>query len=578
MHQEDLISELLKFSPAEAEAVYRLGTTLEQGSEPPPEEISEAVFTLEQFAAHYPAYSEVYLGLVEAIHSQLLVGAQNPGRFCDEVENPGPESAIEELAEKSSDAPRAGVPRKGQEHAELDDGGIFDLETCDHGTVPVDRAQDQMLEDEGPIPPPYARHVATFGGLDLPPEWSDERILATEAQFEALSLATNPPKGIEDLFPPEWRGMVPSYLLGSNPKLAKGGEKCYLSAGLSLSPWTNAGVGNLCPYASKGCQLGCLNISGQAEMQAGSKKNIRQTIREARIRRTKLLFGGHPEQKGRDILSTRGAWLKYLEFEIARWKALAARDSNTWGKSLKKILHWHPGDPCSMNYKMSLRMNVLSDIVWESDRMAFEWDDEQKATVIDRHPEIQFYDYTKNPVRMKAFLEGRFPKNYYLTFSWSEINAEFAFWVLDHNGCVAMPFDTTAKQPLPDMFCGYPVINADEHDFRFMDRIDNDDLMIEYGTGLIAGLHLKGQKTRREFKAAKALEREKNLPRGALTGGFCQYAEDAGAPRKRGKKWAFPDNITNRPDYKQMLIEESRKRREAQARENIIAAPKGWKP
>jgi hypothetical protein len=582
MRLEDLTGELQKFSPADAPDIRALGDDLSKGWVPTPDRISSALFSLEQFAEMHPAHAPVYQGLIRAIYARIETRALawNPGRFCDEVENP--EAAEPESQERLAEPPAGAIPVRGQDHAKLDAGAEFDFDRCDHDEVPdPDREQDILLEDQGAIPPPGALYADTYNFQDVAPPWTDERWLAVEGQMEALSLATNPgkrkqalsaPAAALALLPDEWKrpDKLPAYLLGSNPKMAEGRDRCWLSAGLSLAPWTVAGVGNLCKFASKGCSSSCLNISGQAE---ASLKHATA----GRIKKTKLLFT--PE--------TRAAFAAWIDHEVGYWLDLASRNSAKWPASFRKILGWREGDVCSGKYQLGLRMNVLSDISWAT--FPLHWPDGRKQTMMERFSDLRFYDYTKNPHRMLHFLEGRFPAKYYLTFSWSEINADFAFSVLDRGGCVAMPFDTLTNRPeftdkkgrrhagrhldLPTEFCGYPVIDADTHDFRFLDCEDHADLMKQYGTGLICGLRLKGAKHRREFEENKARELEEGAPRGWHTGGFVQYAEDCGMVQ--GKQ--VGENLTNRPGYKRMLIAEAQRKRAAQEAEDFLAVPRGWK-
>jgi hypothetical protein len=73
-------------------------------------------------------------------------------------------------------------------------------------------------------------------------------------------------------------------------------------------------------------------------------------------------------------------------------------------------------------------------------------------------PYHRFYDGTDNPGR---------PGNYHLTFSRSERNQGACRHVLaaDHN--VAVVF---RRVPFPATFWGYPVIDGDAHDLRFLDQ------------------------------------------------------------------------------------------------------------
>ena len=74
----------------------------------------------------------------------------------------------------------------------------------------------------------------------------------------------------------------------ANPKIQKGTKEGYLSFILHLSPYTVAGVGNVCPKATKGCIAACLNTAGRGGMFTPEQGT--NTIQEARKRKTRLFF------------------------------------------------------------------------------------------------------------------------------------------------------------------------------------------------------------------------------------------------------------------------------------------------
>lgn len=391
------------------------------------------------------------------------------------------------------------------------------------------------------------------------------------------------------IFEPKELGINAGNLLRENDKLVKGREAGYYSLGLMLSPWQVAGVGNLCPYASKGCSIACLNESGQGEIREkgvkfGSEYEDISWPQEFRKRST-LLF-----------MRNRPAFMELLYNSIER--AIDDVTNNRWieTKSEKRANPVYGMTLC-------LRLNTLSDLPWE----ALKYDGK---TFMEHFPEIQFYDYTKNPERMEKFLGGQMPKNYYLTFSWSEANAPFAFWVLEHGGGVAVPFDTvpirTVKgekrvSKLPPWWNGFKVIDADITDIRFLDRAmftdpenigdrwSAEDLMelqveLNAGRGFVCGLRLKGKGARKEHNLLKAEERKKGLLPTEHSGGFVQYADDAGMRPVGGRQdqvYAAADNLTDpdtHPDpfgtgtYRQTLEMLAARHREAQEREgfNIV--------
>lgn len=112
-------------------------------------------------------------------------------------------------------------------------------------------------------------------------------------------------------------------------------------------------------------------------------------------------------------------------------------------------------------------------------------------TLIEVFKNIQWYDYTKNPSRMKQFLQsknkkGVWPSNYHLTFSLAEGNRDLAIKFLKAGGNVAVVFNVKkgprTQGDLPKTWEGFPVIDADTHDYRFLDT-----------PGAVSGLRAKGE-------------------------------------------------------------------------------------
>ena len=67
---------------------------------------------------------------------------------------------------------------------------------------------------------------------------------------------------------------------------------------------------------------------------------------------------------------------------------------------------------------------------------------------------------------MKKFIDGKMPKNYQLTFSRSEESKEDELEiVLASGGNVAVVF----RGGLPKTYLGFPVVNGDYTDLRFLD-------------------------------------------------------------------------------------------------------------
>ena len=194
----------------------------------------------------------------------------------------------------------------------------------------------------------------------------------------------------------------------SNAKLAKGIKKGVKTYGLSLAPYNLSGK-NLCPHASDGCAIACLNTSGLGAMQS---------VQKARIQKTK------------EFLNNREEFLATLKKEI-----------NSKIKTAKRKME-----------KIAFRLNVLSDLPW------------QNLVDMTENPDVPFYDYTPNLKRMIRFLNGELPKNYHLTFSRKENNQAQCELILAMGGNVAVVFDK-----LPQTYLGKPVIDGDETDLRFLD-------------------------------------------------------------------------------------------------------------
>lgn len=219
----------------------------------------------------------------------------------------------------------------------------------------------------------------------------------------------------------------------SNTKLAKNVKSGVDTLGLSLAPSTIAGCGNLCPFASDGCKDACLYFCGRGGAQ---------NVQAGRIART-IVFRHH---------RTRFLELLHAELERAQLKA------------------------DKQNKLLAARLNVLSDVPWES------------LGVVDAFPRIQFYDYSKWPTRF-----GAIRPNYWVTFSLSESNEADAINVLSNGGNVAIPFADSTKpfvgnrakfQRLPKAWKGFKVIDGDETDLRFADTRGRK-------WGRVVGLRLK---------------------------------------------------------------------------------------
>lgn len=221
--------------------------------------------------------------------------------------------------------------------------------------------------------------------------------------------------------------------VASDAKTKKGFSLGYATGILYLAPFTQGGFGNVCPFASKGCAESCLYTAGRGRMSS---------VQKARVEKTRKFF-------------------KYQKAFIAELQ-----------DSVRKVVN----HVSRKGFNPCFRLNGTSDLPFE--RLTNGLD----RTVIDAYPNVQFYDYTKNPNRMKAYLKGDFPKNYHLTFSRSESNSKVAFEILNLGGNVATVFNTNKKDLLPESYDGFKVVDGDKSDLRFLDE-----------SNVIVGLRAKGE-------------------------------------------------------------------------------------
>lgn len=222
-------------------------------------------------------------------------------------------------------------------------------------------------------------------------------------------------------------------LLGTNKKLDKSNyvQAKYQTIGLSLAPNKVSGY-QTCPDATPGCIASCIFTSGMAQSF--------KTVNRARVAKTIAFF----EQR-KDFLEML---MQELQAEENRAIANGA--------------------------KLTCRLNVFSDVPWE--KLA--------PQIFKEFPKVQFYDYTKSFKRMMNFTSGKFPKNYHLTFSRSELNDEDCKKVLKAGGNVAVVYGLTPTQwktYRPKKWNGFTVLDGDEHDLRFLNK-----------SGSVVGLYAKG--------------------------------------------------------------------------------------
>lgn len=258
-------------------------------------------------------------------------------------------------------------------------------------------------------------------------------------------------------------------LLAGNIKLQKasGGVEGYepiilsdgrgvVTTGLSLSPAYQEGKFNTCPNSAS-CAKQCLGKTANGNYIYGGGADLEKMLgpRLSHFKKTQALL------RDPEAFATR------LHDEITARKMKAAKENNL----------------------LAVRLNVLSDLhpkVYES--------------LIKSHPDVMFYDYTKNNTRPIA-------PNHHLTYSSTgvsqlathtgldeDIHNPHQNWKLmrnhlDNGRNVAMPF--SHRDALPDFVHDeesgkrYQVVDGDTHDFRPLDA------QPEGSDGVIIGLRKK---------------------------------------------------------------------------------------
>lgn len=208
------------------------------------------------------------------------------------------------------------------------------------------------------------------------------------------------------------------FLSVENAKTTKGEALGYLTGIMYLAPANEAkvyGVPNACPFASAGCKSACLFTAGR-----GAFNNVR----EARINKSRKLFAGLKWNS-----TPHAEALESLRNDIASLERKAIRGG----------------------LKPAVRLNGTSDYPVHA------WG------LMEQFPGVQFYDYTKDTLKMSEYLRGKLPRNYHLTFSRSETNGAKAREMVEAGALVAMVF----KAPLPKKYLGAKVLDGDESDLTF---------------------------------------------------------------------------------------------------------------
>ena len=248
-------------------------------------------------------------------------------------------------------------------------------------------------------------------------------------------------------------------LLGKNAKLIKSekGEEEAIklpdgrgveTTGLALAPAFEKGKFNTCPN-SHSCKAECLGKTSGNYFKLGGGKDLSE-FKGPRLNSLRKTLG---------FIHDPHSFAVKLHDEISDAKAIAAQNNNHLG----------------------VRLNVLSDI-----------NPRVHKSIIEAHPDVTFYDYTKNNTNPIA-------PNHHYTYSSTGVSQHgvdnpHSNWKqmrrrLNGGDNVAMAF--THKEHLPEYIHDeetgkkYRVANGDTHDFRPL------DLQPEGEEGVIVGLKNK---------------------------------------------------------------------------------------
>jgi hypothetical protein len=198
--------------------------------------------------------------------------------------------------------------------------------------------------------------------------------------------------------------------VNADTKTIKSNKAGFLTGILYLAPYDLSGV-NLCPFAKVAeCHVACLNTAGRGNFS---------NVKSARLRKAKLFN------------DNRGEFMAQLIDDINKLKRQAKRQ----------------------NLQAVVRLNGTSDIEWEKIMLG-------EFNIFGLFPDLQFYDYTKNPNRKNL------PDNYDLTFSYSGVDSFIKFnrQALKNNMRIATVFKI-----IPAEFMGREVINGENTDARFIE-------------------------------------------------------------------------------------------------------------
>ncbi len=196
----------------------------------------------------------------------------------------------------------------------------------------------------------------------------------------------------------------------------RSGGTIWYQIGLTLSPAREAGIGTLCAYARE-CEGPCLKTT--------YRQRHHRAV-DARIRRT-VLWSGDP-----------GMFEAKIRRELTRGRVYAQK----------------------LGARFAFRPNVLSDVLPN-------W----MVEIMRENPADQYIDYTKNPHRYAAWLDGSFPSNYHVTFSRQPSNHAVSRGFVARGGTatIVVRNKATKARMMRDGFEGFPCVDGDPHDRRWED-------------------------------------------------------------------------------------------------------------
>lgn len=207
--------------------------------------------------------------------------------------------------------------------------------------------------------------------------------------------------------------------VGNDAKTVKGLKKGVLTGVMYLAPYDVSGY-QVCPKASTGCSAACLYTSGMGAMS---------NVQKSRINKTKWFF------------EDRESFMETLVKNIEALDRKAKREGLI----------------------PAIRLNGTSDIAWEKIKCVR--DGVEYRSLMNAFPDMQFYDYTKVLGRKRALEMD----NYQLTFSLAEDNDMDAVRALNQGYNVAVVMRLKKDDPKPETWGGFPVVDGDETDVRFLD-------------------------------------------------------------------------------------------------------------